>query len=83
MDPANVRALPLVFIVLAMAVRLAPDHWAGDDQTRKISSMRMYWSSRRSILIATALESESIELVLTRLLVRQFDPICGNNFADE
>lgn len=43
-DPANVRALPLVFIVLAMAVRLAPDHWAGDDQTRKISSLRMYWS---------------------------------------
>ncbi|KLT39360.1 hypothetical protein CC85DRAFT_265546 [Cutaneotrichosporon oleaginosum] len=67
-DPANLRALPLVFIVLAMAVRLAPDHWAGDDQTRKISSLRMYWSSRRSILIATALESESIELVLTRLL---------------
>lgn len=28
----------------------------------------MYWSSRRSILIATALQSESIELVLTRLL---------------
>lgn len=38
------RALPLVFIVLAMAVRLAPDHWAGDDQTRRISSLRMYWS---------------------------------------
>lgn len=43
-DPANVRALPLVFIVLAMAVRLAPDQWAGDDHTRKISSLRMYWS---------------------------------------
>ncbi|EKD03909.1 hypothetical protein A1Q2_01922 [Trichosporon asahii var. asahii CBS 8904] len=67
-DPANVRALPLVFIVLAMAVRLVPEGWAGDENTRKISSLRMYWSSRRSILIATALQSESIELVVTRLL---------------
>lgn len=41
---------------------------AGDEASRKISSLRMYWSSRRSILIATALQSESIELVLTRLL---------------
>lgn len=80
-DPNNVRALPLVFIVLAMAVRLAPENWAGDDHTRKISSLRMYWScelvhsrsqltsARRSILIATAIQSESMELVLTRLLV--------------
>ena len=43
-DPSNVRALPLVFIVLAMAVRLAPEEWAGDEQTRKLSSLRMYWS---------------------------------------
>jgi hypothetical protein len=43
-DPSNVRALPLVFIVLALAVRLAPEEWAGDDQTRRLSSLRMYWS---------------------------------------
>jgi hypothetical protein len=73
--------LPLVFIVLAMAVRLAPEEWAGDDQTRKLSSLRLYWScrsrkirqvltlARRSILIATAVQSESLELVVTRLLV--------------
>lgn len=79
------RSLPLVFIVLAMAVRLAPEEWAGDDQTRKLSSLRLYWSckprrvdeigaiadilARRSILIATAVQSESLELVVTRLLV--------------
>ncbi|ORY27664.1 fungal-specific transcription factor domain-domain-containing protein [Naematelia encephala] len=68
LNPTNVRALPLVFIVLATAVRLAPEEWAGDEQTRKLSSLRMYWSSRRSILIATAVQSESLELVLTRLL---------------
>lgn len=44
LDPSNVRALPLVFIVLAMGVRLATEEWAGDDQTRKLSSLRMYWS---------------------------------------
>lgn len=80
-DPSNVRALPLIFIVLATAVRLAPQEWAGDDKTKKLSSLRMYWScesqaveivltpARRSILIATAVQSESLELVVTRLLV--------------
>ncbi|WVN87249.1 uncharacterized protein L203_102426 [Cryptococcus depauperatus CBS 7841] len=68
LDPSNVRALPLVFIVLALAVRQAPDKWAGDEQTRRLSSLRMYWSSRRSILIATAVQSESLELVVSRLL---------------
>lgn len=48
-DPSNVRALPLVFIVLAMAVRLAPEAWAGDEQTRKISSLRMYWSCETNL----------------------------------
>lgn len=43
-DPADVRALPMIFIVLALAVRLAPEEWAGDDQTRRLSSLRMYWS---------------------------------------
>ena len=94
--PENVRSLPLVFIVLAMAVRLAPEEWAGDDQTRKLSSLRLYWSctstftsyrrmlcegclgltevARRSILIATAVQSESLELVVTRLLVSPRPP---------
>jgi len=47
--PENVRSLPLVFIVLAMAVRLAPEEWAGDDQTRKLSSLRLYWSCESTI----------------------------------
>ena len=46
-DPSNIRALPLVFIVLALSVRLAPIEWAGDEQTRKLSSLRMYWSCKR------------------------------------
>lgn len=42
-EPGNVRSLPLIFIVLAISVRLAPEEWAGDDRTRKLSSLRMYW----------------------------------------
>lgn len=53
------------------AVRLSPEHIGGDDRTRRLTSLRYYWSSRRSILIATAIQSESLELVITRLLVRR------------
>ncbi|ORX36464.1 fungal-specific transcription factor domain-domain-containing protein [Kockovaella imperatae] len=72
-DPSNVRALPLIFIVLALGVRLATGDWAGPEETRKLSSLRMYWSSRRSILIATAVQSESIELVSAMYLVLVHD----------
>lgn len=54
----------------SQAVRLSPEHIGGDDRTRRLTSLRYYWSSRRSILIATAIQSESLELVITRLLVR-------------
>jgi hypothetical protein len=42
-EPGNVRSLPLIFIVLATASRLAPEEWAGDDRTRRLNSLRMYW----------------------------------------
>lgn len=53
LNPTNVRALPLVFIVLALAVRLAPADWAGDEQTRKLSSLRMYWSGELTSIFST------------------------------
>lgn len=43
LEPGNVRILPLVFIVLATSARLAPEEWAGDDRTRRLNSLRMYW----------------------------------------
>ncbi|KAJ9094690.1 hypothetical protein QFC21_005847 [Naganishia friedmannii] len=67
-EPGNVRSLPLIFIVLATSSRLAPEAWAGDEQTRRMTSLRMYWCSRRSLLIAIAIQPESLELVVTRLL---------------
>ncbi len=45
-EPGNVRSLPLIFIVLATASRLAPEEWAGDDKARRLNSLRMYWCCR-------------------------------------
>lgn len=42
--PIDLRFLPLLFIVLATAARLAPDHLFGDDNQRKVTSLRYYWS---------------------------------------
>jgi hypothetical protein len=43
-NPNDVRFLPLLFVVLSIAVRLAPDHIAGDARTRRLTSLRYYWS---------------------------------------
>jgi hypothetical protein len=43
-QPGDVRFLPLLFVVLAISVRLAPEHIGGDDRTRRLSSLRYYWS---------------------------------------
>jgi len=64
------------------AVRLSPEHIGGDDRTRRLTSLRYYWSSRRSILIATAIQSESLELVITRLLVRRHPQVSIAAAAD-
>jgi len=45
-EPHNVRSLPLIFIVLATSVRLAPSEWAGDDSQRKMISLKMYWGCK-------------------------------------
>jgi hypothetical protein len=43
-NPNDVRFLPLLFVVLSIAVRLAPEHVAGDARTRRLTSLRYYWS---------------------------------------
>lgn len=43
-NPNDVRFLPLLFVVLAIAVRLAPEHIAGDARHRRVTSLRYYWS---------------------------------------
>ncbi|KAJ7276454.1 hypothetical protein B0H12DRAFT_23490 [Mycena haematopus] len=67
--PSDVSFLPLLFSVLAISVRLAPESIAGDARTRRVTSLRYYWSSRRSLLIAAVIQPDSLDIVLTRLLV--------------
>lgn len=40
----DARFLPLLFVVLAISVRLAPEHLAGDVRSRRTTSLRYYWS---------------------------------------
>lgn len=47
-SPSDARFLPLLFVVMATAVRLAPEHIAGDLRTRRITSLRYYWSCEHS-----------------------------------
>ncbi|KAH9049062.1 fungal-specific transcription factor domain-containing protein [Lactarius hengduanensis] len=70
--PNDVRFLPLLFVVLAIAVRVAPEHIAGDARSRRLTSLRYYWSSRRSVLIAAAIQPDSLDMVLTRLLSARY-----------
>lgn len=44
-----VLALPLVFIVLAMAIRVAPEQWVGGEEVKRSTSLRMYWNCEFSI----------------------------------
>ncbi|KAI0268275.1 fungal-specific transcription factor domain-containing protein [Gloeopeniophorella convolvens] len=70
--PNDVRFLPLLFVVLAIAVRVAPEPIAGDARSRRLTSLRYYWSSRRSMLIAAAIQPDSLDMVLTRLLSARY-----------
>ncbi|KAJ7904569.1 hypothetical protein B0H14DRAFT_3103353 [Mycena olivaceomarginata] len=70
--PSDVSFLPLLFAVLAISVRLAPESLAGDIRTRRVTSLRYYWSSRRSLLIAAVIQPDSLDIVLTRLLSARF-----------
>ncbi|KAF9075739.1 fungal-specific transcription factor domain-containing protein [Rhodocollybia butyracea] len=71
-NPNDVRFLPLLFVVLAISVRLAPETLGGDARQRRITSLRYYWSSRRSLLLAVAIQPDSLDIVLTRLLSARF-----------
>ncbi|KAJ3570396.1 hypothetical protein NP233_g4431 [Leucocoprinus birnbaumii] len=71
-NPHDVRFLPLLFVVLAISARLSPEHIGGDARSRRITSLRYYWSSRRSLLIAAAIQPDSLDIVLTRLLSARF-----------
>ena len=47
-NPSDIRFLPLLFVVLAIAVRLAPEHIGGNAHERKLKSSRFYWACKFS-----------------------------------
>ncbi|KAM5540503.1 hypothetical protein V8D89_005961 [Ganoderma adspersum] len=71
-NPNNIRFLPLLFVVLAIAVRMAPDTIGGTEQTRRTAGSRYYWGSRRALLIVAAIQPDCFEIVLTRMLSARF-----------
>ena len=46
--PNDVRFLPLLFVVLAISVRLSPEHIGGDARSRRLTSLRYYWACKLS-----------------------------------
>ena len=42
----DLRFLPLLFVVLAIAARLAPERLCGDARNRRLTSQRYYWSCK-------------------------------------
>ncbi|KAF8591511.1 hypothetical protein K439DRAFT_1650746 [Ramaria rubella] len=73
LQPSDIRFLPLLFAVLALSMRLSPDHIGGNDRMRRLTSLRLYWSSRRALLIASAIQTNSLEVILARLLGARFN----------
>lgn len=59
----DVRFLPLLFVVLSISVRLAPEHLAGDARTRRITSLRYYWACSSPLLTP----SSCTILIITKL----------------
>jgi hypothetical protein len=48
-QPDDVRFLPLLFVVLAISARLAPETILGDERSRRLNSLRYYWSCMSTV----------------------------------
>ncbi|ODN79510.1 hypothetical protein L202_03476 [Cryptococcus amylolentus CBS 6039] len=66
-SPSAVLALPLVFIVLSISMRIAPDALIESEEKKRTMSLKMYWSSKSAVIIASAVKAENIQLVETRI----------------
>ncbi|OCF45779.1 nuclear protein [Kwoniella heveanensis CBS 569] len=62
-----VLALPLIFIVLALSIRVAPDDYVGPEDQKRTMSLKMYWNSKQAIMLASAVKAENLHLVETRI----------------
>ncbi|KIR54550.1 nuclear protein [Cryptococcus gattii Ru294] len=66
-NSSAVLALPLVFIVLAISARIAPEAVIDTEEKKRALSLHMYWSSKSAAVIAAAVKAENIQLVETRI----------------
>ncbi|KAI0349425.1 hypothetical protein OH77DRAFT_1415061 [Trametes cingulata] len=71
-NPNNIRFLPLLFVVLAISVRLAPERIGGSELSKRTAGSRYYWCSRRALLIIAAIQPDCFEIVLIRMLSARF-----------
>ncbi|OSD04240.1 hypothetical protein PYCCODRAFT_1387107 [Trametes coccinea BRFM310] len=71
-NPHNLRFLPLLFVVLAISIRVAPERIGGSEQNKKTAGSRFYWCSRRALLIIAAIHPDCFEIVLIRMLSARF-----------
>lgn len=62
-NPNDVRFLPLLFVVLAISARLSPETVGGDARTRRITSLRYYWSCKWAVLFTELLSTGKHQLV--------------------
>ncbi|WVQ79880.1 hypothetical protein IAT38_001980 [Cryptococcus sp. DSM 104549] len=67
-NPATILALPLVFIVFSISMRIAPDALIESEDRKRTMSLKMYWNSKNAVIIAAAVKAENIQLVETRIL---------------
>ncbi|CDO75575.1 hypothetical protein BN946_scf184858.g15 [Trametes cinnabarina] len=71
-NPNNLRFLPLLFVVMAISIRMAPERIGGSEQNKKTAGSRYYWCSRRALLIIAAIHPDCFEIVLVRMLSARF-----------
>ncbi|BEI81893.1 hypothetical protein CcaverHIS002_0210530 [Cutaneotrichosporon cavernicola] len=69
--PASVLALPLIFVVLAIAIRLSPEGTSENNtvEQRRKASMKLLWGAQFGIMVSTSLNAENLQLVETRILI--------------
>ncbi|KLT39784.1 hypothetical protein CC85DRAFT_250611 [Cutaneotrichosporon oleaginosum] len=69
--PTSVLALPLIFAVLAIAVKLYPDGVSEDcsAERRRKASLKLFWGAQFGIMFSTSLNAENIQLVEARILI--------------
>lgn len=66
----SVLSLPLILAVMAIAMRLIAEDWAGPNGQKRMASLALFWQALASMSTSTAINAENLQLVEARILVR-------------